>query len=104
MGGRLRTAYVYSSFALLLLSLLPLLNGWLDRSPGSAVRTTVIQKTAVHRGSTTRHRLTVSSWRPGRSVEELVVGAHTYDNAYIGKTITVEVHKGFFGLPWYGNV
>jgi hypothetical protein len=101
---RLRMVYVYSSLALLLLALLPLLNGWLDRAPGSSVRTTVIQKTYSRRRSATRHSLTVSSWRPGRSVEELVVGTRTYNNALVGKTITVEVHKGFFGLPWCGDV
>jgi hypothetical protein len=101
---RLRKVYVYSSLALMLLALLPLLNGWLDRAPGSPVRTTVIQKTFSRRGSATRHSLTVSSWRPGRTVEELVVGTRTYNNALVGKTITVEVHKGFFGLPWYEDV
>jgi len=99
----LRKVYVYSSLALLLLALVPLLNGWLDRSPGSAVRATVIQKAFSRRGSATRHSLTVSSWRPGRSEEELVVGTRSYNNALVGKTITVEVHKGFFGLPWYGD-
>jgi hypothetical protein len=102
--GRLRTIYVYSSLALLLLALLPLLNGWLDGSPARAVKTTVIQKTAVLHRSTTSYRLTVSSWRPGRSVEELRVGARTYNNVFVGKTITVEVHQGFFGLPWDGAV
>jgi predicted RNA-binding Zn-ribbon protein involved in translation (DUF1610 family) len=102
--GRLRTIYVYSSLALLLLALLPLLNGWLDGSPASAVKATVIQKTAVLNRSTTSYRLTVSSWRPGRSVEELRVGARTYDNVFVGNTITVAVHKGFFGLPWDGAV
>jgi hypothetical protein len=102
--GRLRTIYVYSSLALLLLALLPLLNGWLDGSPPSAVEATVIQKTAVLNRSTTSYRLTVSSWRLGRSVEELRVGARTYDNVFVGNTITVAVHKGFFGLPWDGAV
>lgn len=101
---RLRTAYVYSSLALLLLALLPLLNGWLDTSPVNPVTTTVIQKTETHRGSSTGHRLTVSSWRPGRSLEDLAVGSHTYNTVFVGKTIAVEMHKGFFDLPWYAGV
>src|ERR1700680_2818965 len=43
-ADRLRTVYVCASFALLLLSLLVLVNGWKDKSPRSAVRATVIQK------------------------------------------------------------
>jgi len=101
---RLRTAYVYSSLALLLFALLPFLNGWLDRSPSNPVTTTVIKKTETRRGSSTGHRLTVSSWRPGRSSEELAVGSHTYNSVCVGKTIAVEMHKGFFGLPWYAGV
>jgi hypothetical protein len=102
--NRLRTAYVYTSLALALLALLVLLNGGLDRAPLSAVRTTVTQKSFSRRRDTTSYHLTVSSWRPGRSVEELSVGARLYNNVFVGKTITVGVHKGFFGLPWYGDV
>jgi hypothetical protein len=101
---RLRTAFVCASLALLLLSLMVLLNGWRDRSPQSAVRATVIQKTSTRHRSTTSYRVTVTSWRSGRSVEELTVGARTYNNAVIGKPVTVGVHKGAFGLPWYGDV
>lgn len=102
--GRLRTAYVYASLALGLLAFLTLLNGWLDKSPRSAVRTTIVQKNFTRSKASTSYRLTVSSWRPGRSEEELSVGVRTYDNVFVGKTITVGVHKGFFGLPWYGDV
>jgi hypothetical protein len=101
---RLRTAYFYSSLALLVLAMLPLLNGWLDRSPASQVRTTVLWKTETHRKGSTGYRLTVSSWRPGHNKEEFVVGSHTYNNTFVGKTITVEMHQGFFGLPWYESV
>jgi hypothetical protein len=102
--GRLRTVYICASFALLLLSLLVLVNGWKDRSPRSAVRATVIQKTSTRRRGTTSYNVIVSSWRPGRNVEELRVGARTYNNAVVGKPVTVGVHKGAFGLPWYEYV
>ena len=102
--GRLRTAYLYSSIVLLLLALLPLLNGWLDKSPTSAVRTTVLQKTSYRHRSGTSYYITVPSWRPGRSDEELRVGSRLYNNVVVGKSVTVEVHKGFFGLPWMGDV
>ena len=103
-GGRLRTAYAYSSLALVLLALLLLLNGWLDSSPRSAVRSTVLQKTVTRRKSTTHYRLTVSSWRPGKGEEEFYVGLRTFNRAVVGKTVTVELHKGFFGLPWSGGI
>jgi hypothetical protein len=102
--GSLRTVYVCASFALLLLSLVVLVNGWQDRSPRSAVRATVIQKTFTQRRGTTSYSVIVSSWRPGRSVEELTVGARTYNNAVVGKPVMVGVRKGVFGLPWYEYV
>lgn len=101
---RLRKAYVYASLALLLLGLVPLLNGWLDKSPASAVKATVIRKTASRGRGGTSYYLIVSSWRPGRSDEELRVGVRTFNNASVGRTITVEVHKGYFGLPWDGGI
>jgi hypothetical protein len=103
-ASRLRTAYVCASLALLLLSLLVLVNGWQDTSPRSAVRATVIQKTSTRSRGGTSYSVLVSSWRPGRSVEELRVGAATYNNTVVGKTVTVGVHKGAFGLPWYEYV
>jgi len=102
--ARLRTAYLYSSIVLLLLALLPLLNGWLDKSAASAIKTTVLQKTFYSHRSGTSYYITVPSWRPGRSDEELRVGSRLYNNVVVGKSVTVEVHKGFFGLPWIGEV
>jgi hypothetical protein len=102
--GRLRTVYVCASFSLLLLSLLVFVNGWQDRSPLSAVRATVIQKTSTRGRGGTSYYVIVTSWRPGRSVEELTVGARTYNNVAVGKPVTVGVHKGAFGLPWYEYV
>jgi hypothetical protein len=100
----LRTVYVYSSLGLALFAALLLLNGWLDKSPRNLLRTTLIQKKATMGRSGTRYVLTVSSWRPGRSVEEFAVGVSEFNRADVGKTVTVELHKGFFGLPWSGNI
>jgi hypothetical protein len=102
--GRMRTVYICTSFALLALSLLVLVNGWQDRSPRNAVRATVVQKTYTRSRGSTSYYVIVSSWRPGRSVEELRVGVRTYNNAAVGKPVTVGVHKGAFGLPWYEYV
>jgi len=102
--GRLRTVYICASFSLLLLSLLVLVNGWQDKSPLSAVRATVIQKTSYRGRGGTSYSVIVSSWRPGRSVEELRVAVRTYNNTVVGKPVTIGVHKGAFGLPWYEYV
>jgi hypothetical protein len=68
------------------------------------VRSTVIQKTITMRKSGRAYHLTVSSWRPSRSEEEFEVGSRTFDRAAVGQTVTVELHNGFFGLPWSGGI
>lgn len=103
-AGRLRSAYVYSSLALAVLALLLILNGWLDRSPRSVVRTAVIEKKAVRGKGGTRYVLTVSSWRPGRRTEDFRVSSYEFNRSVVGKTVAVELHKGFFNLPWFGNI
>jgi len=95
--------FICSSLALLLLGFVMFLNGRLDRSPSNEVRTTVIRKTVI-RGRSTGYHLWVSSWRPGRSLEEFNVGSREFDRAAIGKAVRVELHKGFFGLAWRGAI
>jgi len=101
---KLRTAYVYSSIALATVAFLLVLNGRLDRSPVEVMRTTLIQKTATLSKGGTRYVLTVSSWRPGRKTEDLRVSSYEYRRSLVGKTVNVEVHKGYLGLPWSGRV
>jgi hypothetical protein len=36
--------------------------------------------------------------------EEFEVGSRTFDRAAVGQTVTVELHNGFFGLPWSGGI
>jgi hypothetical protein len=98
-----RILYVSASVALLLLAILLLLNGYLDRSSPNEVRTTVIRK-AVIRGRSTQYNLTVSSWTPDRSIENFNVAMNVFERAAVGKTATVELHKGFFGMPWHGMI
>jgi hypothetical protein len=100
----LRKAYVYSSIVLAMLALLLFLNGWLDRSPRSVVKTILIQKKFSRGRGGTQYILTVSSWRPGRSIEDFYVGPRTFKRATVGKAVSVELHPGYFGLPWSGNI
>jgi hypothetical protein len=103
-SGRLRTAYIYSGGFLTLLGALMLLNGALDASPVASVRTSIIRKSISRGRSSTTHTLVVSSWRPDRSQEKLEVSRQTYQSVLLGEPIDVEVHGGFFRLPWYGPI
>jgi hypothetical protein len=103
--GRWRSLYICSSVALLLLALLLFLNGSMDGSPLNRVRTTVIRKAVISSGKgATRYNLTVSSWQPGKNLENFNVVSSVFDRTVVGKTVTVEVHKGFFDLPWLGSI
>lgn len=99
----LRPVYICASLALVLLGLLLFLNGRLDKSRGSEVTTTVVRKTVI-RGRTTRYHLWATSWRRGRREEDFNIGLREFNRARVGKTVTVELHSGFFGLPWRGDV
>jgi hypothetical protein len=100
----LRTLYLWSGGALLLLASCTIANGALDKLPVQQVRTAVIRKTiSMGRRSTTR-TLRVPSWRPGRDEERLEVSRATYQGLSVGEPISVEVHPGFFGMPWYGHI
>jgi hypothetical protein len=103
-AGWLRAAYIFSGLALCMLALLLFLNGWLDRSPWSEVRTTVIRKTVLRGGRGTQYELAVSTWRPGRSLEHFNVSSRVFDSAVVGKVVRVPLHKGFFSLPWFGSI
>ena len=100
-----RAVYLCSGLALVLLALLLFLNGKLDASPLNRVRTTVIRKAVISNAKgPTQYNLTVSSWRPGRNVENFNVVRSVFDRSVVGKTVTVELHQGFFGLPWLGSI
>jgi hypothetical protein len=102
--GRLRTAYVYSGITLTVLASLLLLNGWLDKSPRTVMRTSVIGKTVTRGKGGSEYIVTVTSWRPGRRTEDFYVGSIGFNRFVVGKTIRVELHRGFFGLPWSGDI
>jgi len=99
----LRAIYVCASIALVLLGLVLFANGRLDGSPPTSVQATVLEK-IVLRGRATQYRLFVSSARPGREREDLIVSAAVYDHAAVGKAVTLELHQGFFGFSWYGRI
>jgi hypothetical protein len=103
-AGRSRAVYAGSGVALVVLALLLFLNGRLDRSPRREIKAKVVRKIAIAGGQEKQYRLAVTSLRTGKQMEDLSVAAPVYERAVVGKTVTVEVHPGFFGLPWSGSV
>lgn len=106
LAGLVPRASVLSGLALALLAATLLLNGSLDRSPPTEIKTTVIRKAmvsgSVRRG--THYDVIVASWRPGRSQEDFEVDSGVYERAAAGRPVTVELHKGFYGIQWHGNI
>jgi hypothetical protein len=106
LTGVVPRAAVFSGLALALLAATLLLNGALDKYPSTYVRTTVIRKSMVtgSAGRGTHYDVIVSSWRPGRIQEDFEVDSGVFNRTTAGNTVTVELRKGFFGIPWYGNI
>jgi hypothetical protein len=106
LTGVVPRATVFSGFALALLAAALLLNGALDRVPATEVKTTVIRKAMVTGSQKygTQYDVTVSSWRPGRTEEQFKVDSSVYRRAVVGRGATVEVHEGYLGIPWHGNI
>jgi hypothetical protein len=99
-----RMLYVSSSIALLLFAMLLILNGRLDKSLPNEITATVIRKTVLQTRRGYQYDLTVASWRPGRSQEHFSVTSSVFNRAVVGRTVTVEVHQGFWGMLWRGNI
>jgi len=105
LTGLVPRASVFFGIALALLAVALLLNGALDRVPANEVKATVIRKAMVegsHHG--TYYNVIVSSWRPGRTQEDFDVDSKVFKRIAAGKSVTVELHKGFFGVPWYSSI
>lgn len=101
---RLKKAYLYCGAAVLLLALAIAGNGALDTSPVRIVKSSILRKNITSGRYSTTHHFHVASWRPGRSTEDLAVDVPLYARGSVGQAITVEVHNGLFGLPWYGRI
>ena len=91
------------SLSLVTLGTLLLMNGGLDRLPAHDVKSNVLEKRITGGRARQRH-IFISSWRPGVSREDLLVRSPVYERAVVGKTVTVKVHPGYLGWPWYTDV
>ncbi len=102
--GIWRTASTCAGLVLPFLGLWLFLNGGLDKSPQSDVKATVIQKIAPIGYREAQYGLVVTSWRPGRTVENLNVSSGVFQRAAVGRTLIVELRQGRFGLTWIENI
>jgi hypothetical protein len=102
--NHLKIAYRYCGGAVVLLALVVAGNGALDRSTVRVVKSSILRKGITSGRYSTTHHFYVTSWRAGRSTEDLWVGGPIYADASVGEFISIEVHEGFFGLPWYGKI
>jgi uncharacterized membrane protein YhaH (DUF805 family) len=101
-GKWLSAVFICASSALVLLAFLLFINGRMDKFPRSETSAGILRK-IVLRGKygTKQYHIMVSSWRAGRSLEDLTVGEPAFNRMAVGTTVTVHLHRGFLGLPWY---
>lgn len=101
---RVRAVYLCSGSALVLLALVLFMNGRLDRSPRSPMHATVLRKLAIPGSHGKEYHLAVSSLPHGGRSEDLQVASPVYERAKVGRPVTIQVRRGFFGLPWSAGV
>lgn len=98
-------AYTSSACALITVALVLFLNGGMDKSASTFATASVVRKSVITgRYGSQQYYLIVSSWRPGRSSEELSVGRGVFQRAAVGRNVAVEVHRGYFEYPWSGKI
>jgi hypothetical protein len=97
--------YKYAGIGVVGFALCLFLNGALDRNPSMQVHARISQKSASRgRGSTTYILILDPSWRDGRTQERLDVSRATFVSVRTGDQVSVDVHRGLFGLPWFSRV
>lgn len=102
--NRLKAAYLYCGAGVVLIALMLIMNGALDWAPPRIESSSILEMRITSGKYSSTHHLVLISWRPGRAKEDLAVGTALYAHASVGQRVSVEVHKGLFGLPWYGKV
>jgi hypothetical protein len=103
-ADRLKKAYLYCGALVIFLALLIAVNGALDMSPVTVVKSAIVRKSISSGRYSTTHHFHVASWRPGKNTENLTVGIPLYVRASVGQSVAIEMHNGLFGLPWYGHI
>jgi len=82
-----------------------LANSSLDKAPAKEIHAYVIGKRSHSGKGGPDYTLIVGpSWRVGRDRELLDVGRDTFSRAHVGHMVSIDLHPGYFHLPWYNNV
>jgi len=101
----LKKTFAWFGGILASLVVLLLINGAFDSRPSSTESSVVTRKSVSHGRGGPHYTIRVSpSWRPRREEEKLPVNGATFSLVHIGQAVTVEVHPGALGLPWFSSV
>jgi hypothetical protein len=95
---------VWLAVGCLLLPMALLANGALDRSPVESHRQIVTRAILEHRKGSTSYYLELTSWRGNGTHEKVMVSQRWYLGAKPGDAMTVETHRGAFGIPLFLSV
>jgi len=79
-------------------------NGALDHQPPQQVHGSILRSYESSGRRSHYYHLVVRSWRPNHQTENIEVGRITYQRANTRQEVTIELHPGFLGMPWYGRV
>lgn len=80
-------------------------NSSLDRVPATEIHLYVLAKSShAGKGGPDYVLIVGPSWRAGRDREALDVGRDIFSRAHVGGAVSIDLHPGFFHLPWYNNV
>ena len=91
--------------ALILFSFVIVGNCVLDKAAPARVSATVIGKWSPQGRTGHSYGVTVKpSWRPPRTYESLSVAKAVYDRIHDEEAISIDIHPGYFHLPWYDQI
>lgn len=76
------------------------LNGALDKAPQQVYTAPVLDHYVSH-GKSTSYHLDLGPWGPRTEAREVQVSRSLYDEVNVGDTVTVILHEGRLGIPWY---
>jgi hypothetical protein len=98
--------FKWASLGLVTIAAAVFFNGALDRSPSTEFSTVVIDKNATggHRSGPVYHLTVSPSWRVGKNHDHFDVDYSTWRRLQTGEQVSIEVHRGVFGLPWFGRI
>lgn len=93
------------ALAILLFPIILFANGALDYSAPLEKQSVVIEKQIRSgRGGSSTHYLKIEPWDPNDDYLTIKVPGYIYGQAREDSPVAVQLHKGFFAIPWVGNI